>query len=236
MKRRRRGSVAGRACGRAAGTACAAPSRISSAAASVPAKDSSPLPSHSDRHEQPALVNAATRTADAAIPVPTPAKWSADSSGRRASVRCSRTTAVATTRTMALAAPPRKRRTRKGSRDLCQAHTAGRDRTDGKATDQPAVAGHWQIWPGCQQGTEQVAEKVGGSDQARGGSAETQCRDHCRQDGRIDEAADAERGGQGDQAAKRAGPGLGRGWSDAYGWFCLHERAHMSCMQFQEAI
>ena len=129
------------------------------------------------------------------------------------------------------------RRTRKGNRECAKPMRSGGDRADGETTHQPGAAGSRQIRPSRQQCADQVAEEVGGGDQAGGGSAETQRRDHGGQDRRVDEAADAERGGQCDQAAEARWNGLGRERSS--GWLnlvLLHVGAHMSRAQFQEAI
>src|SRR5262249_7588447 len=71
-----------------------------------------PLASQSARHGWPQAVSAETRTAAITMPVPTPAKCTADSSGRPAAPSRSSTSAEANTSTNAVATPPRKRRAR----------------------------------------------------------------------------------------------------------------------------
>ena len=72
-----------------------------------------PLANHSERQPPPHAVRLETRTADRAIPVPTPAKWTAARFGLPAALRRSSTSAEAKTSPKALATPPAKRRARK---------------------------------------------------------------------------------------------------------------------------
>ena len=58
-----------------------------------------------------------TRAAEIVMPVPTPAKWTAESSDRPAAARRSRMSAEAKTSPKALATPPTKRRTRNAAGD-----------------------------------------------------------------------------------------------------------------------
>lgn len=85
------------------------------ATVTIAANERAPLATHRDCQEWPSFSIAPTSAAETATPIPTPEKCSAEKPLRPTSASRSNSSADAIIRTNALAAPPRKRSTRKDS-------------------------------------------------------------------------------------------------------------------------
>ena len=167
--------------------------------ANSPSSERTPLPSHSVDQSAPRAASPATRTAERAIPAPTPAYGIHESPGRPAYREPFEHYRGGEHDREGARHAPREAQHHESRHRRRETHRSRGQGAQRKRAEKPGAAAARHSCPHRSEGAEEVPEKIGGCDEAALGWRQAKLRGHERQDRRIDESPYTQSHGERDE-------------------------------------